>query len=437
MEPVIIPLSAIHPHSSNWTVALQVIEVSQTKKKSHLQQNFRTFVLADSQGVKVNMHVIGNMIDQLAGLLLPLKKYYISGAIVHQLHDGSTPTEYPFYWIVTQATSIREIEELDYPSLPLHFRLYPFTMLDAVADTEQLITIMAVILHALPNKIIPVEGAPCVLRDYVIANEDMKPLILTLRGEFEEIYGPTIAAAKDPFPVIIAIRVKATTNHYLSLSTESSSVILIAPIAQQAMHLQNWHHTHADVLRQMLNQSSYTNPRILLPPVNNNRITHIATVLQQKPRTAWIQGIVELDCVPLKLTYIACSLCYYPSKLVSNLPVPCQHCRSNADLVPRALIAISLTDATGSLCAAAIDIEAERLIQYSTAELYYLQQENVDLTQYLARTLHGKLLMCYIKPSPSKFKPIRRAAYEIITSYAIDELFNAENINMNNLNING
>mgnify|MGYP004724007345 CR=1 FL=1 len=40
----------------------------------------------------------------------------------------------------------------------------------------------------------------------------MKPLILTLHGELEENYGPTIAVAEDPFPVIIAIRVKTTTN---------------------------------------------------------------------------------------------------------------------------------------------------------------------------------------------------------------------------------
>ena len=45
----------------------------------------------------------------------------------------------------------------------------------------------------------------------------MKPLILTLQDKFEENYGPAIAAAKDPFPIIIAIRVKATTNHCIHI----------------------------------------------------------------------------------------------------------------------------------------------------------------------------------------------------------------------------
>ena len=45
----------------------------------------------------------------------------------------------------------------------------------------------------------------------------MKPLILTLQDKFEENYGPAIAAAKDPLPIIIAIRVKATTNHCIHL----------------------------------------------------------------------------------------------------------------------------------------------------------------------------------------------------------------------------
>ena len=93
------------------------------------------------------MHAIGNMIARLTGLLLPFKSYYISGASVHQLHEASPPTEYPFYWIVTEATSIHQIQEIDYPSLPSYFQLYPFTMLDAIADTEQLISKFIIILY--------------------------------------------------------------------------------------------------------------------------------------------------------------------------------------------------------------------------------------------------------------------------------------------------
>ena len=92
------------------------------------------------------MHAIRNMIDCLTALLLPFKKYYISGVVVHQLHDGSAPAKYPFYWIVTEATSIHQIEQLDYPSLPSHFQLYPFTMLDAIGDTEQLISKLFIML---------------------------------------------------------------------------------------------------------------------------------------------------------------------------------------------------------------------------------------------------------------------------------------------------
>ena len=93
------------------------------------------------------MHAIGNMIARLTGLLLLFKSYYISGASVHQLHDGSAPAKYPFYWIVTEATSIHQIEQLDYPSLPSHFQLYPFTMLDTIANTEQLISKLIIILY--------------------------------------------------------------------------------------------------------------------------------------------------------------------------------------------------------------------------------------------------------------------------------------------------
>ena len=42
----------------------------------------------------------------------------------------------------------------------------------------------------------------------------MKPLILTLWNEFEEDHDPTIATAQEYFPIIIAIRVKVTTQNY-------------------------------------------------------------------------------------------------------------------------------------------------------------------------------------------------------------------------------
>ena len=132
----------------------------------------------------------------------------------------------------------------------------------------------------------------------------------------------------------------------------------------------------------------------------------------------------------------------------------------------RACISIWITDSTGTLCLTAMGSEAEKLVQFSTAELFYLQMEvstyfllcitcfglffpttyyipftlyshqNINITQHLQTILHGKILTCYIKPSTSKFRMIRRSAYQMITYYTMDEVHNVDNLNINDLNIN-
>ncbi|XP_027120641.1 replication protein A 70 kDa DNA-binding subunit B-like [Coffea arabica] len=436
MNPSSMPLSAIHPSLKEWGVIVQVIEATHIKYNSTLQQHYRTFVLADTEGTTIQMHVPHHILDQRTELLVPFKKYYISGAFVSPPNPHTTITEYPFHFVATEDTLIQEIPETGQPSLPLHFQLHSFSAFAVIADTDELINVMGIVLHALPVKTITSEGTTSIARDYVIADQDMRPFILTLKNDFEENNGPAIAAAENHFPVIIAIRMKVTTQNYLSLSTQDSTTILIAPIVQQATDLHRWYHYNATQLAQMVHDHSYANPRILLAPPHHNQIHDIAALLHFKPKTAWIKGVVELDSKPQKLTYIACPNCYQPGSCIDEQKIICKYCQANIDLQPRACISIWITDSTGTLYLTAMASEAEKLAQFSTAELYYLQSENINMAQHLQTILHGKIIICYVKPSTPKFRMMRLSTYEIITSYTMDEVHDIDNLNINNLSIN-
>ncbi|XP_071912355.1 replication protein A 70 kDa DNA-binding subunit B-like [Coffea arabica] len=382
------------------------------------------------------MHVPQSILDQRTELLVPFKTYHISGAFVSPPIAHTAISQYPFHFIATEDTLIEEIQEAGQPSLPLRFQLHSFSTLAIIADTDQLINVMGIVLHALLVKTITSERKTSIARDYVIADRDMRPFLLTLKNDFEEANGPAIAAAQNDFPVIIAIRMKVTTENYLSRSTQDSTTILIAPIVQQATDLHHWYHHNAPQLAQMVHEHSYANPHILLPPPHYNQIHDIAALLHFKPRTAWIRGVVELDCKPQDLTYIACPNCYHPDNCVDERKIICKYCQANVDLQPRACISIWIMDSTGTLCLTAMASEAKKLVQFSTAELYYLQMENINITQHLQTILHEKILTCYVKPSTSKFRMMRRSAYQMITYYTMDEVHNIDNLNINDLNIN-
>ncbi|XP_071916309.1 replication protein A 70 kDa DNA-binding subunit D isoform X1 [Coffea arabica] len=218
----------------------------------------------------------------------------------------------------------------------------------------------------------------------------MKPMILTLWKEFEELDGPIIRAPGRHFPIIIATRIRVTTNNYLSFSTSYCSAITVAPFLQQAMHLDFWYHSHALAIDKLIDNGSYTDPRVLLPPVANNRILRISAALQQRTTTAWIRGIIEISFRPQKLFYMACPQCHQPNSFAGTSIVQCEYCQANIELLPRACITIFIADSSGSLAATAMGTEAENLINYSTAELHYLYEQKIDLASYLMRTLQKK-----------------------------------------------
>ena len=93
------------------------------------------------EGLRVNMHVPADYLQQFANLLLPFKTYYRSNAIVRVFLPDIPVGEYPYYWVATNKTHIQQIQELQWPSLPLFFVLHPFAMLDTITDTYHLISI--------------------------------------------------------------------------------------------------------------------------------------------------------------------------------------------------------------------------------------------------------------------------------------------------------
>lgn len=68
----------------------------------------------------------------------------------------------------------------------------------------------------------------------------MRPVVLTLWDDFEAIEGHAIYESISSMPVVIAVRVRVSSNNYLTLSTQPSSIVYVAPDVSEASRLGDW-----------------------------------------------------------------------------------------------------------------------------------------------------------------------------------------------------
>nr|XP_027119243.1 uncharacterized protein LOC113736456 isoform X11 [Coffea arabica]XP_027119266.1 uncharacterized protein LOC113736460 isoform X11 [Coffea arabica] len=139
--------------------------------------------------------------------------------------------------------------------------------------------VMGIVVHAFPARDVYMEGTMRHGRDYVIVDHSKLPILLTLWEDFESIEGCVIDEAMPTMPIIIAMRVRVLTENYISLSTQPSSVILVAPDVLEARELDCWCERNVSELVHMIfDNKSYADPAILLPPVRAPTLTAISSV---------------------------------------------------------------------------------------------------------------------------------------------------------------
>ncbi|XP_071913113.1 uncharacterized protein [Coffea arabica] len=139
--------------------------------------------------------------------------------------------------------------------------------------------VMGIVVHAFPARDVYMEGTMRHGRDYVIVDHIKRPILLTLWKDFESIEGCVIDEAMPTMPIIIAMRVRVLTENYISLSTQPSSVILVAPDGLEARELDCWCERNiSELVHMIFDNKSYTDPAILLPPVRAPTLTAISSV---------------------------------------------------------------------------------------------------------------------------------------------------------------
>ncbi|CAH1431511.1 unnamed protein product [Lactuca virosa] len=229
----------------SWTVKIQVIECGH-KQLSNAKREFRRLMFVDTQGTRVSALIYSSDLDFFENTFKPYNRYQISNANLRLTEPRFQLDSYEFSWTLSKQTLIEPIEEQTPPPLPCQFNFTPFSDL---------------------------------YKDVIIVNEEKKLLLLTLWNPIDEIEGNALDKITNTGPLVFAMRVKVTTFYGQSLTTSPGSSILINPPVKDDLKLQDWYTHNKAEIKALLQNETYKDTEILLPPPEDKDILPIGRAI--------------------------------------------------------------------------------------------------------------------------------------------------------------
>ncbi|XP_075523135.1 replication protein A 70 kDa DNA-binding subunit B-like isoform X2 [Primulina tabacum] len=132
-------------------------------------------------------------------------------------------------------------------------------------------------MHVFPPRF--VEKTKKHLQDFVIVNEERKPLILTLWEEFLENEAPYLVENVHNMPIILGMRLSVNTFYGLSIGTVPNSTILFEPPIPQAKQLMIWINNNKEYIESVVTEKLYEKAKQAIAPPLSFQIRKISQIL--------------------------------------------------------------------------------------------------------------------------------------------------------------
>ncbi|GER30547.1 replication protein A 70 kDa DNA-binding subunit B [Striga asiatica] len=97
---------------------------------------YRRYLFTDEEGTKVSAVAYNAVIDEFAELLMPYKRYYLTGAKVRHEVPLYQVGDYKYNWLINTRTYAEEYQESIPPQLPCLIDVHAFANIHKYADTE-------------------------------------------------------------------------------------------------------------------------------------------------------------------------------------------------------------------------------------------------------------------------------------------------------------
>ncbi|XP_049401662.1 replication protein A 70 kDa DNA-binding subunit B-like [Solanum stenotomum] len=208
-------------------------------KNSRHEGTYRTIILVDEEGTKIQETLFNKHIETWKDFLKPNKSYYIAKGRYDRVNPNYSSVHKKVELAFTDNTVIKETDH----EVSTHKFSDGFLSLDVVDNLSNgsilgnypNIKVVIFILYYV-NPII--QNATSKRREIVVTNELMEPTTVTLWGDFAENDGAFLDKLKDDKPILglCDVRVSIYKGRF-GISTIPVSSVLINPIFQKAIDL--------------------------------------------------------------------------------------------------------------------------------------------------------------------------------------------------------
>nr|GMD12780.1 ATP-dependent DNA helicase PIF1-like [Ipomoea batatas] len=192
------------------------------------------------------------------------------------------------------------------------------------------IGIMAIVIYKLPRQIVVTKNGEQNVHDFVVMNEELKPIILTLWRTFAVNQGVQLELQlrQGKFPIILAEGLNVNAFQGLSLSTLYNTSIEVDPVAHGAKVLNDWKDKNSELIYKEIVDKTYLDSLLTLAdPIRQRKacLSSLEIEFEQKP-IAWVRGKIRLLKSDGFDYYVGCNYCNKIVHSTEGLQLHCMNC---------------------------------------------------------------------------------------------------------------
>ncbi|CAI9094554.1 OLC1v1030314C1 [Oldenlandia corymbosa var. corymbosa] len=255
---------------------------------------------------------------------------------------------------------------------------YNYTTFDELAKfinkKNATVDVLGVVIEAFPLRSISKDNKEQTVQKYLLLNENMKVISLSLWNEFVDAVGPRIEHEVINHPVVICHRVNVSYFKGIALANKYDSMILVNPPIDEALQL-----------------------------------------------VTWVQVFLSFKNIPQRYWYKACRKCYTATDMPLGEEYTCNGCGKPQEAQARCRFDIDLNDQSGTITGSAYAELPEEILELPADVLrnYSFEEINTHLSK-VHKKFAEKPFIVQLKPSRKKRSGQKRR-YDIVQYSEVPE----------------
>ncbi|KAI9125199.1 hypothetical protein K1719_003815 [Acacia pycnantha] len=402
--PRIIPIAALNPYSSMWTIKARVTAKASLRQYSNARGDGKVFSfdLLDSDGGEIRATCFNVVAEQFYHQIEIGKAYLISKGSLKpaQKNFNHLPNDHE---LTLDYTSIIQPCDDD-KSIPMHlFKFRPISDVESI-ENSSVVDVIGVVFSVSPTtSIMRKNGTETHKRALQLKDMSGCSVELTLWGEFCNAVGQHLQNTCDSgaFPVLAVKAARVNEFNGKALGTLSNSQLFIEPDLPEAYRLKEWFGKEGrnaptvSISRESFNVGK-TDMRKTISQIKDEKLG-----TSEKPD--WISICASVSFIKAdSFCYTACPIMIGDrkcSKKVSNNgdgKWRCDRCDQYVDACEyRYILQLQIQDHTGLTWVTAFQECGEEIMGLTAKDLYYMKFEEQDderFAQVIRKVLFTKYL---------------------------------------------